>query len=71
MRRVAPRVNAAGRMSSPDIAALPAQLKPLTDLFRKQGGLIGATLFTLVPGRGGEPGTAEHRQIRPPIHASL
>jgi nicotinamidase-related amidase len=42
-------------LSSPDIAALPARLKPLTDLLRKEGGLIGATLFTLVPGKGGEP----------------
>jgi nicotinamidase-related amidase len=29
--------------SSPEIAALPARLKPLTDLLRKEGGLIGVT----------------------------
>src|SRR4249919_2094188 len=52
--------------SSPDIAALPARLKPLTDLLRKEGGLIGATLFTLVPGKGGEPMISPHlKQLRP------
>jgi ureidoacrylate peracid hydrolase len=53
-------------LGSPDIAALPAKLKPLTDLVRKQGGLIGATLFTLVPGRGGEPMISPHlKTLRP------
>src|SRR5450755_4090253 len=53
-------------LSSPDIAALPTRLKPLTDLLRKQGGLIGATLFTLVPGKGGEPMISQHlRTLRP------
>ena len=37
------------------IAALPAKLKPLADLMRSRGGVIVATLFTLVAGRGGEP----------------
>jgi len=40
---------------SDDIAALPQRLKPLVDLSRRKNLLIGATLFTLVPGRGGEP----------------
>ena len=52
--------------SSPDIAALPARLKPLTDLLRREGGLIGATLFTLVPGKGGEPLISPHlKTLRP------
>ena len=55
-----------GGRSSPDIAALPAKLKPLTDLLRKEGGLIGATLFTLVPGKGGEPMISPHlKALRP------
>jgi nicotinamidase-related amidase len=53
-------------LSNPDIAVLPTRLKPLTDLLRKQGGLIGATLFTLVPGRGGEPTISPHlKSLRP------
>jgi ureidoacrylate peracid hydrolase len=52
--------------SSPDIAALPAKLKPLAELLRKKGGLIGATMFTLVPGRGGEPMISPHlKKLRP------
>lgn len=51
---------------SADIVALPARLKPLADLFRKNGMLIGATLFTLVPGRGGEPLISPHlKKLRP------
>jgi nicotinamidase-related amidase len=50
----------------PDIAALPARLKPLADQFRKQGGLIGATLFTLVAGKGDEPIISTHlKKMRP------
>jgi nicotinamidase-related amidase len=41
--------------TSPALAALPARLKPLADAIRSRGGLVVATLFTLVPGRGGEP----------------
>jgi nicotinamidase-related amidase len=49
-----------------DIAALPARLKPLADAFRNNGGLIVATLFTLVPGRGGEPIVSPHlKALRP------
>jgi nicotinamidase-related amidase len=52
--------------ASPAIAALPDRLKPLADAFRRRGGLIAATLFTLVPGRGGEPIIAPHlKNLRP------
>ena len=44
---------ARGGQTSEAIAALPARLKPLADLMRRRGVLIVATLFTLVPGRGG------------------
>jgi ureidoacrylate peracid hydrolase len=48
------------------IAALPARLKPLADAIRQRGGLIAATLFTLVPGRGGEPIISPHlKALRP------
>jgi nicotinamidase-related amidase len=51
---------------SPAIAALPAKLKPLADLVRSRGGLVIATLFTLVPGRGGEPIISPHlNALRP------
>ncbi len=57
---------ARGGQTNSDIAALPAKLKPLAALFRAQGGLIAATLFTLVPGRGGEPIISPHlRALRP------
>jgi ureidoacrylate peracid hydrolase len=52
--------------SSPDIAALPARLKPLAELLRGKGGLVGATMFTLVPGRGGKPMISPHlKKLRP------
>ncbi len=52
--------------TSPEIAALPEKLKPLAELFRKKGALVGATLFTLVPGKGGEPMISPHlRKVRP------
>jgi ureidoacrylate peracid hydrolase len=52
--------------TSADIAALPARLKPLADAMRKRNGLIVATLFTLVPGRGGEPIISPHlKALRP------
>lgn len=57
---------ARGGASSVDIAALPARIEPLTDAFRKNGGLVAATLFTLVPGRGGEPIISPHlKALRP------
>jgi ureidoacrylate peracid hydrolase len=51
---------------SPAIAALPAKLKPLAGLVRSRGGVVVATLFTLVPGRGGEPIISPHlKALRP------
>jgi ureidoacrylate peracid hydrolase len=51
---------------SDDIAALPQRLKPLVDLARRKGVLVGATLFTLVPGRAGEPMISPHlKKLRP------
>ena len=41
--------------TSPDIAALPDRLAPLVRTARDNSILVVATLFTLVPGRGGEP----------------
>lgn len=55
-----------GGAKSADIAALPARLRPLADAFRKNGGLVITTLFTLVPGRGGEPIISPHlKALRP------
>lgn len=52
--------------TAPEIAALPARLKPLADLFRIRGGWIVSTHFTLVPAKGGEPMIAPHlRSLRP------
>ena len=52
--------------SSPDIAALPARIKPLADALRKAGGWIISTQFTLVPGKGGEPFISPHlARLRP------
>ena len=52
--------------ASPEIAGLPAKLKPLAELLHNKGGLVGATLFTLVPGRNGEPMISPHlKKLRP------
>lgn len=52
--------------SAPEIAALPARLRPLAGALRAKGGLVVATQFTLVPGRGGEPMIAPHlKTLRP------
>jgi len=52
--------------TNPDIAALPLKLKPLVERLRNQGALVGATLFTLVPGKGGEPMISPHlKKLRP------
>jgi nicotinamidase-related amidase len=52
--------------SAPEIAALPALLKPLADLVRAKGGWIVSTHFTLVPAKGGEPIVSLHlRELRP------
>lgn len=57
---------ARGGQASAAIAALPARIKPLADAVRQRGGLIAATLFTLVPGRGGEPVISPHlKKLRP------
>src|SRR5262249_1365170 len=48
------------------IAALPARLAPLVGAARGRAIPIVATLFTLVPGRGGEPIISPHlRALRP------
>ncbi|MFL5076950.1 MAG: isochorismatase family protein, partial [Microvirga sp.] len=38
--------------TAPEIAALPARLRPLLDLMRSSGGWIVSTHFTLVPAKG-------------------
>jgi len=54
------------RQSHLSIAALPGRLAPLVHAARAQGVLIVATLFTLVPGRGGEPIISPHlKALRP------
>jgi ureidoacrylate peracid hydrolase len=48
------------------IGALPGRLRPLVERVRGAGGLVIATLFTLVPGRGGEPIISPHlKALRP------
>jgi nicotinamidase-related amidase len=57
---------ARGGQKDASIAALPARLAPLAAKIRSRGGLVIATQFTLVPGRGGEPLISPHlRQLRP------
>ena len=51
---------------APEIAALPARLKPLAEAMRRAGGWIVSTHFTLVPGKGGEPFISPHlKKLRP------
>jgi nicotinamidase-related amidase len=53
-------------VSGPAIAALPDKLASLVHTARARGILVVATLFTLVPGRGGEPIISPHlRTLRP------
>ena len=53
-------------VTAPEIAALPARLKPVADTMRRAGGWVVSTHFTLVPGRGGEPLILAHlRKLRP------
>jgi ureidoacrylate peracid hydrolase len=57
---------ARGGQSAPEIAALPARVAPLAQAIRAGGGLVIATQFTLVPGRGGEPLISPHlKELRP------
>lgn len=57
---------ARGGAVSAEAAALPAKLKPLADALRAKGGVFGGTMFTLVPGRGGEPMISPHlKKLRP------
>lgn len=57
---------ARGGQSSAAIAALPARIAPLAQIVRNRGGLVMATQFTLVPGRGGEPIISPHlKKLRP------
>jgi nicotinamidase-related amidase len=53
-------------VGSAAIAALPGRLAPLVRAARARGVLVVATLFTLVPGRGGVPIISPHlRALRP------
>jgi ureidoacrylate peracid hydrolase len=57
---------ARGGQGAASIAALPARLKPLADVFRSCGGWIISTHFTLVPGKNGEPLISPHlKALRP------
>jgi nicotinamidase-related amidase len=52
--------------TSPEIAALPARIRPLADQLRAGGGWVVATQFTLVPAKGGAPLISPHLQsLRP------
>jgi ureidoacrylate peracid hydrolase len=53
-----------------EIVALPEKLVPLVEVARQNGILIVATLFTLVPGRGGAPIISPHlKSLRPFLKA--
>ena len=57
---------ARGGQGAPAIAALPGRVAPLAKALRAAGGVVMATQFTLVPGRGGEPIVSPHlKQLRP------
>lgn len=57
---------ARGGQGAPAIAALPGKVAPLANALRAKGGVVMATQFTLVPGRGGEPIISPHlKQLRP------
>ena len=52
--------------TAPALAALPARVAEVTKAVRAWGGWTVATLFTLVPGRDGEPFVAPHlKTLRP------
>jgi ureidoacrylate peracid hydrolase len=57
---------ARGGQRAAAIKVLPAKLQPLADVFRKAGGWIISTHFTLVPGKQGEPMISPHlKSLRP------
>jgi ureidoacrylate peracid hydrolase len=57
---------ARGGQGAAEIVALPARLAPLAQSIRAKGGLVIATQFTLVPGRGSEPLISPHlKELRP------
>lgn len=57
---------ARGGQGASAIAALPEKIVPLARAMRAAGGLVIATQFTLVPGRGGEPLISPHlKTMRP------
>jgi ureidoacrylate peracid hydrolase len=57
---------ARGGQGAASIAALPAKVAPLAQALHAAGGVVMATQFTLVPGRGGEPIISPHLlQLRP------
>ncbi len=57
---------ARGGQANEDIAALPARVLPVAKAVRAAGGAVVSTLFTLVPGRDGEPMISPHlRKLRP------
>jgi len=61
---------ARGGAGAAAIAALPARLKDLARAVQAAGGLVIATQFTLVAGRGGEPLIAPHlKELRPFLRA--
>ncbi len=61
---------ARGGAGAAAIAALPARLKDLARAVQAAGGLVIATQFTLVAGRGGEPLIAPHlKDLRPFLRA--
>jgi nicotinamidase-related amidase len=56
-----------GGQGHPSIAAIPGKLAPLVRAARERGVLIVATLFTLVPGRCGEPIISPHLKLLRPF----
>lgn len=61
---------ARGGQTAAEIAALPARLAPLAHRLRDRGGWVVATLFTLVPGKGGAPFISPHlKALRPFLRA--
>lgn len=55
--------------SAPEIAALPARIRPFADRLRTVGGWMISAQFTLVPGKGGEPLISPHLKAMRPFLA--